>query len=75
MRPARFDPVVRARQIVYSYVPTDDGDVYARPDQCTSLCVRTHDNPASVLVPRIITFVQIALIAAIAANLGFIAAR
>jgi len=75
MRPARFDPVIRARQIVYSYVPSDANETYARPPHCTSVCARTHDDPTSTLVSRIITLVQIALIAAIAANLGYIAAH
>jgi len=75
MPPARFDPVVRARQIVYSYVPSDASETHARPQHCTCVCASTRDDPRSTLVSRIITLVQIGLIAAIAANLGYIAAH
>jgi hypothetical protein len=85
MGPARFDPVARARQIVYSYVPCDPGDRYAgdesmpvalaQPLRSGSICISARGRTDSQLVSRIITLVQIGLVSAIAANLGFIAAR
>jgi hypothetical protein len=83
MRPARFDPVVRARQIVYSYVPRDHAGPYGDDEAVMAALARPHGcacsagarrRPASTLVSQIITLVQIGLVSAIAANLGYIAA-
>jgi hypothetical protein len=82
MLPARFDPVAHARQIVYSYVPceADDSEAatiasVARKQSGSSICAGAQRRTTPMLLSHLITLVQIILVAAIAANLGYIAAR
>jgi hypothetical protein len=43
--------------------------------QCVSVCADSRHRAAQTRVSRVITFIQIALVCAIAANLGWIAGR
>jgi hypothetical protein len=71
MRPASFDPVISARQIVYSYTRRRSDEAYV--GAAGPIGARCVARPAPV--PQLITLIQVAVLAAIAVNLWRIAAQ
>ena len=70
MRPASFDPVTSARQIVYSYTRRRPAEAYVAGGPIGARCVAR-----PTLLPQLTTLIQVAVLATIALNLWRIAAH